>query len=40
MDVVLVACEGSHIGHAGIHVSSANGMTYGLVLFDNGLVSL
>ena len=40
VNVVLVACESSHIGHAGIHISSTNGVTHGLVLFDNGLVSL
>ena len=40
LDVVLVACECSHISHTGIHIGSTDGVTYGLVLFDDGLVSL
>ena len=40
LDVVFVASEGSHIGHTCIHVGRTNGMAYGLVLFDDGLVGL
>ena len=40
LDVVLIACEGSHISHTSIHIGRTYGVTYGLVLFDDGLVSL
>ena len=40
IDVGRVACEGSYIGHTGIHISSTYGVTYGLVLLYHGLVAL
>ena len=40
MDIVLIACERSHIGHTGIHIGSTNSMTYSLILFDDWLMSL
>ena len=40
LDVVLVACEGGHVGHTGIHIGSTHGVAYGLVLLDDRLVGL
>ena len=40
LDIVLVASKCSHISHTGIHISSTDGMTYGLILLNNGLMSL
>ena len=40
LDVVLVASEGGHVGHTGIHIGSTHGVTYGLVLLDDRLVGL
>ena len=40
VDVGSIACEGSHIGHTGIHVSSTYGMTYGFILLEHWLVAL
>ena len=35
-----VACEGSHIRHAGIHVAGAHSVTYGLILLRHRFVRL
>ena len=40
IDIGRVARESSHIGHTGIHVGSAHGVTYGLILLHHGLVAL
>ena len=40
VDVRLVARQGSHVGHARIHVGSPHGVPHRLVLFHNGLVCL
>ena len=40
LDIVFVTCEGGYIGHTCIHIGSTNGMSYGFVLLDDGLMSL
>ena len=39
-DVVLVASQCCHVGHAGVHVACADGMAPGLCLLRDGLVAL
>ena len=40
LDIVLVTSEGCHIGHTCIHIGGTHGMTHGLILINDGLVSL
>lgn len=40
MDIGRIAREGCHVGHAGIHVGGAYGVTHGFVLFGYGFVGL
>ena len=40
MNVVLVASQSGNVGHTGIHVGSTHSVTNGLVLLDDGLMSL
>ena len=40
LDIILVACEGCHIGHTGIHIGGTHCMADGLILFNDWFVSL
>ena len=40
VDVVLITRQGSHIGHAGIHIGSTDSVANGLVLLNDGLMAL
>jgi len=40
LDIVGIAGEGGHVGHARVHVCRPHGMAHGLVLLDDGQVAL
>ena len=39
-DIIRVTGDGRHIGHSRIHIGSANGVAYCLILLDHGFVAL